>query len=95
MPENAPTDIKPAWPSDSSPRIPTVRLSETAITTYAQIGTSRLSSRLETMPNERSTCMTAKAMMTMPNENQRIAPRFGGGILFQFLHVFRPLKPFR
>ena len=33
MPENAPTDMKPAWPSDSSPRMPTVRLSDTAMTT--------------------------------------------------------------
>ena len=40
MPENAPTLIKPAWPRLSSPEMPTVRLRETAMTTYAQIGTS-------------------------------------------------------
>ena len=33
VPMNAPTLIKPAWPSDSSPITPTVRLSETAMTT--------------------------------------------------------------
>ena len=31
MPENAPTLIKPAWPRLSSPRIPTVRFSDTAM----------------------------------------------------------------
>ena len=31
-PENAPTLMKPAWPRLSSPEMPTVRLSETAIT---------------------------------------------------------------
>ena len=40
MPENAPTLIKPAWPSDNSPEMPTVRLSDTAMTMYTQIGTS-------------------------------------------------------
>ena len=33
VPMKAPTLIKPAWPSDSSPITPTVRLSEIAITT--------------------------------------------------------------
>ena len=32
MPVKAPTDMKPAWPRDSSPRIPTVRFRETAMT---------------------------------------------------------------
>ena len=32
MPENAPTLMKPACPSDSSPEMPTVRFSETAMT---------------------------------------------------------------
>ena len=40
MPENAPTLMKPAWPRLSSPEMPTVRFSETAMTTYTQIGTS-------------------------------------------------------
>ena len=31
-PEKAPTLIKPAWPRDSSPRMPTVRLRDTAMT---------------------------------------------------------------
>ena len=35
----APTHMKPACPRESSPRIPTVRLSETARITYIQIGT--------------------------------------------------------
>ena len=39
-PANAPTDINPACPSDNSPRIPTTRFSDTAITIYAHIGTS-------------------------------------------------------
>ena len=33
MPENAPTLMKPAWPSDSSPEMPTTRLSDTAMHT--------------------------------------------------------------
>ena len=33
VPMNAPTLMKPAWPSDSSPSTPTVRFSEIAITT--------------------------------------------------------------
>ena len=32
-PVKAPTLIKPAWPRDSSPKIPTVRFSEMAMTT--------------------------------------------------------------
>ena len=32
MPEKAPRLIKPAWPRDSSPRMPTVRFRATAIT---------------------------------------------------------------
>ena len=31
MPEKAPTLMKPAWPRDSSPRIPTVRFRDTAM----------------------------------------------------------------
>ena len=33
MPEKAPTLIKPAWPRDSSPRMPTVRFRDTDMTT--------------------------------------------------------------
>ena len=40
MPENAPTLMKPAWPRLSSPDTPTTRLSETAMTTHTQMGTS-------------------------------------------------------
>ena len=32
MPENTPRLIKPAWPRDSSPKMPTVRFRDTAIT---------------------------------------------------------------
>ena len=40
MPLNAPTAINPACPSDSSPEIPTTRLSDTASDIYTQIGTN-------------------------------------------------------
>ena len=40
VPAKAPTLINPAWPRLSSPSMPTVRFRETAMTTYAQIGTS-------------------------------------------------------
>ena len=40
MPENAPTLMKPAWPRLSSPEMPTVRFSETAMTMYTQMGMS-------------------------------------------------------
>ena len=40
MPENAPTLMKPACPRLSSPEMPTVRFSDTAMTMYTQIGTS-------------------------------------------------------
>ena len=32
MPEKAPRLMKPAWPRDSSPKMPTVRFSDTAMT---------------------------------------------------------------
>ena len=40
-PRYAPTHIKPAWPSDSSPRKPTTRLSETARIMLIEIFSSR------------------------------------------------------
>ena len=75
MPANAPTDMKPAWPSDSSPRMPTVRLSEIAMTTYAQIGTSRPLIWLEIMPPAMSACTMMNAAMTIPNESRVSRPR--------------------
>ena len=59
--EKAPTHINPAWPSESSPRIPTTRLSETAIVAYTHRGTSMPSMWALTTPPARSACTTAKA----------------------------------
>ena len=75
MPANAPTDIKPAWPSDSSPRMPTVRLSEMAMTTYAQMGTSRPLIWLEMPPPAMAACTMMYAMMTMPKHSSVSRPR--------------------
>ena len=62
----APTHINPAWPRLSSPRIPTVRLRETARMMYIQMGTSSPVSILLSAPAEASVCMTAKATMRIP-----------------------------
>ena len=50
----------------SSPRIPTVRLRETARMMYIQMGTSSPVSILLSAPAEASVCMTAKATMRIP-----------------------------
>ena len=51
-PVNAPTLMKLACPNESSPSTPTVRFSETAMTMYAQIGTSWPDMALEILPPE-------------------------------------------
>ena len=94
IPENAPTDIKPAWPSDNSPRIPTVRLSETAMMTYAQIGTSKPFIELEMLPVSTSACTTTNATMTIPKESSVSRPLREAAYFFSLFILFRPLKPF-
>ena len=69
MPENAPTLMKPAWPRLSSPEMPTVRFSDTAMTMYTQIGTScPLSERVILKPGimpDSASSHSRKATMTM------------------------------
>ena len=66
MPENAPTLMKPAWPRLSSPEMPTVRFSDTAMTMYTQIGTSWPFSERVMAPAPIMHWQMTKAMMTMP-----------------------------
>ena len=61
----APTLMKPAWPSDSSPETPTTRLSETASDTYAQMGTSWPESEFEMSPTASRMVTAMNATMTM------------------------------
>ena len=65
-PENTPTLIKPACPRLSSPEMPTVRLSDTAMTMYTQIGTNCPRSERETRPAFCKSCTATNATMTMP-----------------------------
>ena len=53
-PVKAPTLMKPACPSDSSPDTPTTRFSDTASDTYAQMGTSWPESECEMSPSRRA-----------------------------------------
>ena len=64
-PVKAPTLMKPAWPSDSSPDTPTTRFSDTASDTYAQMGTSWPDSELEMKPMPSSTVTAKNATITM------------------------------
>lgn len=65
LPTKAPRHIKPAWPKLSSPRIPTVRFSESAMITYAQIGTNRPLIRLEALGNPLYTIQNTRHATTI------------------------------
>ena len=55
---NAPTLINPAWPRLNSPMMPTVRFKDTAMTTYAQMGTSIPFREEVKRPPESIACIT-------------------------------------
>lgn len=64
-PVNAPMLIKPAWPRLSSPRMPTVRLSDSAMMIYALIGTSCPLNERESSPPPFRTSRTMYTAQTL------------------------------